>query len=166
MPLVRGCSLDVLLKRTKVSESEAAALYAQIAEGVHAVHAEGVVHRDLKPANVLLELRRGRVVARRVADFGLARGELDVGLTRQGAFLGTPAYASPEQLRGERVDAQADLWSLGVLLYELLTAERPFQAQTLGALLEATRRACVRRGSSAGGLACGGGLAAGAARRA
>ena len=138
MPLVQGCSLEAVVGAEGLSQEEVAALFEQMAAGVRAAHDAGVVHRDLKPANTLLELRRGRVVVR-VADFGLARGELDPRMTRSGTFLGTPAYAAPEQLAGEEVDAQADLWSLGVMLYELLTGERPFSGESLGALLDATR---------------------------
>lgn len=93
----------------------------QIAEGLQAAHAAGVVHRDLKPANIML-LPDGTV---RILDFGLAKAR-DQSVTETGAHFGTVSYMSPAQIRGEGVDARSDLWALGVVLYEMLTGRKPF----------------------------------------
>ncbi len=96
----------------------------EIALGLASVHAAGLVHRDIKPANVWLDSANGGRV--KLLDFGLARGAGGAFVTRPGALLGTPAYMAPEQARGEEVDARADLFSLGCVLYELAAGERPF----------------------------------------
>ncbi|MEL6346099.1 MAG: tetratricopeptide repeat protein, partial [Myxococcota bacterium] len=102
-------------------------------------HERGLIHRDLKPGNVLLEERCGRVVAR-VADFGLVKDAAEPGQTQAGAMMGSLNYAAPEQiLDASSVDHRADLFSLGILLTELLTGRFLFQASSLGALLEAYR---------------------------
>jgi len=102
----------------------------QVADGLAAAHERGIVHRDLKPENIV-RIADGRL---KIVDFGLAIGPgagfPDRRLTRTGALLGTPAYMSPEQLRGEPVDFRSDLFSLGILLYELLTGEHPFDGGT------------------------------------
>ncbi len=136
MELVVGASLaDVLASRSRLPVGEAVAIARQIAAGLAAAHAVGVVHRDLKPGNVLIGnaagapgLEHARVV---VTDFGIAVGIADdVRLTRDHALLGTPAYMSPEQVRGGPVDARSDVYALGLLLYELLTGTLPFAGET------------------------------------
>ena len=113
--------------------AERAELLLEVAEGVAHAQGQGVIHRDLKPENVLVD-REGRL---RVTDFGLARVTDLERLTRTGALLGTPLYMSPEQLLGKEADARADVWGLGVLLYEALTEELPFEAESLMALSRA-----------------------------
>ncbi len=129
MELVDGVSLDTLLSRRPPPEATALEWGAQIAEALGAAHRRGIVHRDVKPANVLID-REGRA---RIADFGIARlSESD--LTREGLFVGSPAFASPEQIRGGTVDGRSDLFSLGSALYTLLCGERPFRGEDLTSL--------------------------------
>ncbi|HGY91277.1 MAG TPA: serine/threonine-protein kinase [Planctomycetes bacterium] len=112
-------------------------LMETIARALHYAHDRGIIHRDLKPGNVMIS-PEGRPV---VLDFGLARDLTaeDGGLTQSGDLLGTPYYMSPEQIRGEAhlIDRQSDVWSLGVMLYELLALERPFEAATREGLYRA-----------------------------
>lgn len=133
MELVDGESLAARLRRGDFpTQGEALELAAQVAEALGAAHQAGVVHRDVKPANILIG-KDGRV---KVSDFGVAKavGEA-TGLTRTGTTVGSPAYMSPEQVRGEHVDARSDLFSLGVILYEMLLRKRPFPAETLTTLV-------------------------------
>ena len=99
----------------------------QIANGLAAAHAQGLVHRDVKPANILLEAGGERVL---LTDFGLARAIDDASITRTGIIAGTPQYMSPEQARGEPVDSRSDLFSLGSVLYTLATGRPPFRAES------------------------------------
>ena len=108
--------------------SEAAAIAGQLASALAAAHAAGIVHRDLKPENVMV-LPDGRV---KLLDFGLARWIDAAGITEEGTAVGTAAYMAPEQIRGERTGTAADLWALGVVLYEMLTGRRPFGGEQKG----------------------------------
>ncbi len=146
---VDGCDLGRLLERTGRLEPQVAAHVAlELARGLEEIHAQGLVHRDLKPTNVLL----GRAGEVKVADFGIVLPLRGPALTATGHAMGTPPYMSPEQLLGERVDARSDLFSLGVLLYELLAGAVPFEVgdpETGDALLrriQARRYPRLRRG--------------------
>ncbi len=128
MPFLKGEPLDMRLKRRKkLPIAEAIRIVCEVAEGLAAAHKEGLIHRDIKPANIWLEsLANGRSRCR-ILDFGLARTITDdVHLTQSGAIMGTPAYMAPEQARARPVDHRADLFSLGVILYEMTTGRRPF----------------------------------------
>lgn len=134
MQLIQGEALDERLARTRrLPIKDIVHIGAQVAAGLAAAHEKGLIHRDVKPANILLETGTDRV---KLTDFGLARAAEDVRLTRTGLVTGTPLYMSPEQARGEELDARADLFSLGVVLYELCTGQTPFDARTPLAVLK------------------------------
>jgi serine/threonine-protein kinase len=128
MPYVRGESLQKRLDRTgPLGVQEILRIGHQAAAGLAAAHSQGLVHRDIKPANILLEDGVERL---QITDFGLARTVDDASDTRTGIIAGTPAYMSPEQARGDAVDARSDLFSLGSVLYQLCTGRPPFRAET------------------------------------
>lgn len=130
MELVRGRSLDAYVRYGVRAEPGLALEWiAQVAEALDAAHRSGTVHRDVKPANILVDAD-GRA---RIADFGIAR-LADSEATREGTFLGSPAYASPEQIRGAGVDGRSDLFSLGAVAYVLLTGRKPFRGDDLAGL--------------------------------
>lgn len=130
---VMGCDLaDSMAQEPRWAEQRAAALAVRIAEALAHAHRRGVVHRDIKPSNILLE--NGDPAQARIADFGIASMD-DAYRSHTGVFAGTPAYMAPEQLLGAPASARADLYSLGVVLYELLAGERPHRADSLGDLL-------------------------------
>ncbi len=133
MLYVRGPSLEKRLRDAGTfSVVEILRVGMQIASGLAAAHAQGVVHRDIKPANIMLEEGIERVT---ITDFGLARVADDASMTQSGVVAGTPQYMSPEQARGDAVDPRSDLFSLGSVLYALCTGQPPFQATgTMGVL--------------------------------
>ena len=123
MALIEGQSLAAWMEGRQVAPREAAELVRKLAHAIDAVHASGTIHRDIKASNVMID-QSGEPV---LMDFGLARPiRTEEHLTTSGSFLGTPAYMSPEQVNNAPVDACSDVYSLGVLLYELLTGQRPF----------------------------------------
>ncbi len=154
MELVPGATLAEKLKEGPVAEREALRLGLQLAEGLAAAHAQGVVHRDLKPGNLMLT-PEGRL---KILDFGLATllrptGDPDVTrtLSETQAVSGTLPYMSPEQLRGQAADARSDIYAAGTVLYEMVAGRRPFpqsqSAELIGAILHqaAARPSTVNR---------------------
>ena len=135
MPCVQGGNLqEAHRSRRSVGDcAEVLRIGVQVAEGLAAAHRRGVIHRDIKPANILIEEGNGRVL---ISDFGLARVLDDASLTASGMIAGTPQYMSPEQARGETIDARSDLFSLGSLLYALATGRPPFRAENPLAVLK------------------------------
>ncbi|HEX6862734.1 MAG TPA: serine/threonine-protein kinase, partial [Thermoanaerobaculia bacterium] len=127
MEYVRGTTLKALLQSDQpMSLQFVVDLVAQIAEALDYAHAHRVIHRDVKPANILITADN-RV---KITDFGIAR--LDTSnLTQEGQLLGTPNYMAPEQIQGKEIDHRADLFALGVVLYEMLTRHKPFQGENL-----------------------------------
>ena len=126
MPVLKGVSLSDRLQREKrLPIPEVVRIGWEICDGLAAAHEHKLVHRDLKPGNLWIESPKGRV---KILDFGLAKPiETDQHLTRTGAVVGTPAYMAPEQARNPHVDSRADLFSLGVILYQMLTGKVPFK---------------------------------------
>lgn len=123
MDFVEGRDLRSFFdEKGKFEPREAALIMLQICRALEAAHGEGVIHRDLKPQNIMLD-PSGRVY---VMDFGIARSAYLPGMTQTGALLGTPEYMSPEQARGEKLTEQSDIFSLGVIFYELLTGKSPY----------------------------------------
>jgi len=133
MPYVAGTSLQERLRAQGALEpKEIVRIAMQVAGGLAAAHAQGLIHRDVKPANILLENGMERV---KITDFGLARAADDASLTHSGCLAGTPHYMAPEQARGEYVDHRADLFSLGSVMYVMCTGRLPFRAEGTLAVL-------------------------------
>ena len=133
MELIRGTSLRaVLAQRGPLSPGEAVHIAVQVARALDHAHKAGLVHRDVKPANILLCNEPGRLGQVKVTDFGIVKAitEDGVDITETGAVVGTAAYLSPEQAQGEPPDARADVYGLGVVLYEMLSGEPPFRGPT------------------------------------
>src|SRR5262245_24813868 len=133
LELVDGQTLAHRLTHGAIPVQEALTLALQLAQALEAAHEKGIIHRDLKPANI--KITRDKKI--KVLDFGIAKAltapddETEtVNLTRTGVVIGTPAYMSPEQARGEPVGVQSDIWSFGAVVYEMLTGVSPFKRKT------------------------------------
>ena len=120
-PSYKGERID----KTPLEQPEAIAISLQIASGLAAAHDAGIVHRDLKPSNIIFT-KQGLV---KIIDFGVAKVDGSSRLTESGTRIGTVSYMSPEQAMGEQADLRTDLWSLGVLLFEMITGEAPFRGE-------------------------------------
>jgi serine/threonine protein kinase len=132
MELLRGRALIEHTAETRLLPTPVVLeLVARLAEALHYAHQRLIVHRDIKPANVMYDPPSGQL---KLTDFGIAR-LTDSGRTRTGIVLGTPSFMSPEQLQGRVLTGQSDLFSLGVTLYQLLTARLPFRADSMPALM-------------------------------
>ncbi|HSG80663.1 MAG TPA: serine/threonine-protein kinase, partial [Gemmatimonadota bacterium] len=125
LELVEGQSLEGLIRSGGLTVAKTVEIILQVCDGLRVAHEAGIVHRDIKPANILID-RNGRV---KILDFGLAKSRRATTETRVGTTVGTIQYESPEQGRGEPVDQRSDLFSVGVLLYEMLTGHLPFKGE-------------------------------------
>jgi tetratricopeptide (TPR) repeat protein/TolB-like protein len=127
MECIEGQSLKQLIRsRGRIPVDETVAIARQILGALEEAHRQGVIHRDLKPQNIMID----QASVPMVMDFGIARSADTTGMTATGAVVGTPDYMAPEQVRGEKADTQSDLFSFGVILYEMLTGDLPYQADT------------------------------------
>ena len=132
MDLIEGRSLaDVIATEGTLAPDRAAAIASGIARGLAAAHANGVVHRDLKPANILIDHEDQAYIS----DFGVARSIASARMTQTGVFVGTPDYLAPEQARGDTVDGRADIYALGLILYEMIAGKTPFEAASFEELV-------------------------------
>lgn len=127
MEYVEGQDLKSLIRQTgQLAVPTTLSIAKQVCEGLSEAHKMGTVHRDLKPSNIMID-REGNV---RIMDFGIARSLKGKGLTGEGMMIGTPEYMSPEQVEGKEVDQRSDIYSLGVILYEMVTGRVPFEGET------------------------------------
>jgi serine/threonine protein kinase/Flp pilus assembly protein TadD len=123
MEYVPGEDLASLIRRVRIDTSTVVKITKQVCEGLSEAHKSGVVHRDLKPSNIMID-KAGNA---RIMDFGIARSLKTKGITGEGVMIGTPEYMSPEQVEGKEVDQRSDIYSLGVILYEMVTGRIPFE---------------------------------------
>jgi non-specific serine/threonine protein kinase len=123
MEFIAGQALKERIAAVKLEIDEAVKIVTQIGEGLNEAHAKGIIHRDIKPANIMLT-DKGTA---KIMDFGIAKLAGGVDLTKPSTLIGTIAYMSPEQARGEEIDHRTDIWSLGIMFYEMLTGSLPFR---------------------------------------
>src|SRR5439155_23730332 len=141
MELIEGRSLrKVIHNEAPLAPRRALAIAEQIAASLTDAHALGIVHRDLKPDNVMLQDRGKQRDVVRVLDFGIAKlrddsRQTSAAMTQAGDMLGTPQYMAPEQIKGEQVDGRTDIYALGCMIYEMVTARQPFEATAVMAML-------------------------------
>src|SRR5919205_2691052 len=134
LEFVRGETLDnVIQRRGAIPVEQAVPIFCQVLDGIQHAHDYGIIHRDIKPANMMLT-EKGTL---KVLDFGIARILGTARMTRQGNIIGTIEYMSPEEVRGMETDARSDIYSLGMLLYEMLTGRCPFDIQNQFELMKA-----------------------------
>jgi serine/threonine protein kinase len=134
MEYVNGASLEKMIRRRELPDSATLLRFLQqVSEALDYAHRKGIVHRDIKPANIIISEGPGAERVAKIADFGVAKF-VSHEMTHSGTMIGTPSYMSPEQIQGITVDARSDQFSLGVVVYELLTGEKPFAAENLPAL--------------------------------
>ena len=131
MEFIKGKDLSDMVKDQLLPIDKTISIVARVADALSYAHRQGVVHRDIKPANIMCDLASDSV---KVTDFGIAR-ITDSSKTKTGVILGTPSFMSPEQVAGEKIDGRSDLFSLGVMLFQLLTGELPFQADSIARLM-------------------------------
>ncbi|RYZ64000.1 MAG: serine/threonine protein kinase, partial [Proteobacteria bacterium] len=140
MEYLRGQTVEeVLQKQTSIPVDATVAIAVAVLRGLHQAHELGIIHRDIKPSNIFLAAEPDGVIIPKVLDFGIAKSSdiNAISLTQDGEVLGTPAYMSPEQVRGGEVDQTTDIFSLGAVVYEMLTGKLAFAANTPGAALAA-----------------------------
>src|SRR4029077_14993988 len=144
-----GTKITDYCDQNNLPTAERLKLFSQVCNAIQHAHQKGVIHRDIKPSNILVTMQDGRVPVPKVIDFGIAKATTDQPLTDKTLFtafeqfMGTPAYMSPEQAEMSElgIDTRSDIYSLGVLLYDLLTGRTPFDAKALvGAGLDSMRR--------------------------
>jgi serine/threonine protein kinase len=154
MANIEGHSLKEVIKQGKLSSAEAVDYAKQICEGLHKAHSAGIFHRDIKPANIIIDQDNKP----RILDFGLATLSGEEKLTKTGSTLGTVGYMAPEQIEGKKADHRADLFSLGVILYEMLTGRRPFEGDNDAAIVRAITDAAPEPRWNVGRLETTGGI--------
>ncbi len=125
MEYIEGKTLRDLLNSDELTAEKIINISVQVCEGLNEAHSKGIIHRDIKPENIIID-EKGRV---KILDFGLARVKGKTHLTKDGSTLGTVKYMSPEQIRNEKVDQRTDIWSVGIMLYEMITRRYPFKGE-------------------------------------
>ena len=127
MEYLEGKTLSQVLNEGPISTERAVDIVLQISEALIYAHRQNIVHRDIKPDNIFI-LNNGKV---KITDFGIARILTETTMTKAGSAIGSPGYMSPEQIKGEKIDSRSDIFSLGVLLYQMITGKNPFAADSI-----------------------------------